>query len=74
MSKFQYNHQLQKYPELRANAKTISLQRHGELIPTMSSCWFPLLYSIVRLPESRGTGRALLIEVFVKPEAQDTTS
>ena len=44
-------------------------QRNGELIPSVSSCWFLHLYPIMGLPKGRGAGRAMLIEVLVEPEA-----
>lgn len=62
-------HNLRKYPLLRSNIKTGLGQRNSKLIPLMSNCWFLNLYPIMRLPEGRGAGRAMLIEVFVEPEA-----
>ena len=44
------------------------------MIPPVSDCWFLLLYPIMGFPKRGGTGGAMLIEVFVEPEAQHTAS
>ena len=44
------------------------------MVPSVSDGRFVLLYAIIGFPERRRAGRAMLIEVFVEPEAENTTS
>ena len=44
------------------------------MIPSVSACWSLLLDPVMRLPECSGPRWAMLIKVFVEPEAQNTTS
>lgn len=63
-----------EYPLLRASTEAGLGVWHSKLIPSASNSWFLRHDSVMRLPKGRRAGRAMLIKVFVEPEAEDTTS